>query len=53
MIVNHQWNGRMLRRASFWLLILAPTAALAHVKWLEEYEVAQKPVPIGTTLSLP
>ena len=43
----------MLRRAPAWMLLLAPTAALAHVKWFEEYEVAQKPVPIATTLSLP
>ena len=43
----------MLRRAPAWLLLLAPTAAFAHVKWFEEYEVAQKPVPIGITLSLP
>lgn len=29
------------------------TAAWAHVKWFEEYEVAADPVPIATTLSLP
>lgn len=29
------------------------TAAWAHVKWFEEYEVAADPVPITTTLSLP
>jgi hypothetical protein len=40
-------------RCPLWLLLLAPTAALAHVKWFEEYEVAQKPVPVATTLSLP
>jgi hypothetical protein len=35
------------------MLLLLPSAAYAHVKWFEEYEVAQKPVPISTTLSLP
>ena len=35
------------------LLLLLPSAAYAHVKWFEAYEVAQKPVPITTTLSLP
>ena len=30
-----------------------PSAALAHVKWFEAYEVAQSPVPILTTLGLP
>jgi hypothetical protein len=29
------------------------TAAWAHVKWFEEYEVAADPVPITTTLALP
>ena len=29
------------------------TAAWAHVKWFEEYEVSADPVPITTTLSLP
>ncbi len=29
------------------------TAAYAHVKWFEEYEVAADPVPITTTLALP
>lgn len=43
----------MLRRAPAWMLLLVPTAAFAHVKWFEKYEVAQNPVPITTTLSLP
>jgi hypothetical protein len=43
----------LMRRGPLWLLLVAPTAAFAHVKWFEEYEVAQKPVPIATTLSLP
>jgi hypothetical protein len=42
-----------LRAGPALLLLFAPTAAWAHVKWFEEYEVAQKPVPIATTLSLP
>src|SRR5690606_25044620 len=29
------------------------TAAWAHVKWFEEYEVSADPVPITTTLALP
>lgn len=32
---------------------MAPSAALAHVKWFEAYEVAAKPVPILNTLTLP
>lgn len=43
----------MLRRSSAALLLLIPSAAFAHVKWFEAYEVAQTPVPIMTTLSLP
>ncbi|HEV2865990.1 MAG TPA: DUF305 domain-containing protein [Allosphingosinicella sp.] len=31
----------------------AATAASAHVKWFEAYEVSAEPVPISTTLSLP
>lgn len=42
----------MIRRSALFLLLL-PSAALAHVKWFEAYEVAQRPVPIMTTLSLP
>ena len=33
--------------------LLLPSAAHAHVKWFEAYEVAQEPVPIATTLALP
>ena len=33
--------------------VLVSSAAFAHVKWFEAYEVAQSPVPILTTLSLP
>jgi hypothetical protein len=29
------------------------SAAQAHVKWFEAYEVAQEPVPVTTTLTLP
>ena len=43
----------MLNRLVFLMLLLLPTAASAHVKWFEEYEVAAEPVPISTTLSLP
>ena len=42
----------MFRRSAS-LLLLFPSAAFAHVKWFEAYEVAQRPVPIMTTLSLP
>jgi hypothetical protein len=35
------------------LVALAPSAATAHVKWFEAYEVATPTVPIATTLSLP
>ncbi|MBP0447520.1 DUF305 domain-containing protein [Roseomonas sp. SSH11] len=35
------------------LLSLTPSAAMAHVKWFEAYEVAAPTVPITTTLSLP
>lgn len=42
----------MQRNRLAWLLMLLPTAAFAHVKWFEAYEVAQRPVPIGDTLSL-
>jgi alkylhydroperoxidase/carboxymuconolactone decarboxylase family protein YurZ len=37
---------------ALWLLLLA-TAAAAHVKWFEAYEVAAEPVPLTTTLALP
>jgi len=43
----------MIRRAPAWMLLFVPSAALAHVKWFEAYEVAQEPVPVSTTLSLP
>ena len=46
-------SAQLMRCASAWMLLLIPTAAFAHVKWFEDYEVAHKPVPIGTTLSLP
>ncbi|MGG5808899.1 CopM family metallochaperone [Falsiroseomonas sp. CW058] len=32
---------------------LLPTGAAAHVKWFQPYQVAEPPVPIATTLSLP
>jgi len=35
------------------MLLLLASAASAHVKWFETYEVAAEPVPISTTLSLP
>lgn len=34
-------------------LFLLPTAALAHIKWFEAYEVSAEPVPIREILSLP
>ena len=34
-------------------LLILPATASAHVKWFEAYEVAQRPIPILTTLSLP
>ena len=34
-------------------LSAAATAAYAHVKWFEKYEVAANPVPITSTLALP
>ena len=43
----------MLIRAPALALLLFATAASAHVKWFEEYEVSGRPVPIATTLSLP
>jgi len=43
----------MFRRLSVFTLIALPTAAWAHVKWFEAYEVSAEPVPIGTTLLLP
>jgi hypothetical protein len=42
----------MLRRAPACLLLFVSCAAYAHVKWFEAFEVAQRPVPIKTTLSL-
>ena len=38
---------------SLLILLFFPVAAAAHVKWFEEYDVAQRPVPITETLSLP
>ncbi|HYG48965.1 MAG TPA: DUF305 domain-containing protein [Allosphingosinicella sp.] len=43
----------MHRYAIALLLTLLASAASAHVKWFESYEVAAEPVPIATTLSLP
>ena len=43
----------MHRPALAFTLPLLATAASAHVKWFEAYEVAAEPVPIGTTLALP
>jgi len=43
----------MHRPVLAFLLLLLATAASAHVKWFEAYEVAAEPVPIGTTLALP
>ncbi|HYJ30244.1 MAG TPA: DUF305 domain-containing protein [Allosphingosinicella sp.] len=47
----HRWSG-MHHRASVLFLLLVASAASAHVKWFEEYEVSARPVPITTTLSL-
>lgn len=43
----------MYRFLAFAALLLFSSSAQAHVKWFEAYEVAQSPVPILTTLSLP
>jgi len=43
----------MHRPALTLFLLLAATAASAHVKWFEAYEVAAEPVPVWTTLALP
>jgi hypothetical protein len=43
----------MHRRALAFALLLLASAASAHVKWFEDYEVAAEPVPIATTLALP
>lgn len=43
----------MFRRPLALSLLAVPVAAYAHVKWFEAYEVAAKPVPISTILSLP
>jgi hypothetical protein len=43
----------MRRPALILLLLTFASAASAHVKWFEEYEVAAEPVPIWTTLALP
>jgi hypothetical protein len=42
----------MLKRLSLPLLLATPTAAVAHVKWFEDYNVAAEPVPVTTTLAL-
>ena len=41
------------RKLTLVAALAAPSAAHAHVKWFEAYEVAQEPVPIATTLALP
>lgn len=43
----------MHRPALTLFLLLGATAASAHVKWFEAYEVAAEPVPIFATLALP
>lgn len=43
----------MHRPALTLLLLLFASAASAHVKWFEDYEVAAEPVPVWTTLALP
>jgi hypothetical protein len=35
------------------IALAVSSAAHAHVKWFEAYEVAQEPVPVTTTLALP
>jgi hypothetical protein len=35
------------------IAVVLSSAAQAHVKWFEAYEVAQEPVPVSTTLALP
>jgi hypothetical protein len=43
----------MLYRLLLPLMLALPAAALAHVKWFEDYQVEAEPVPISQTLSLP
>ena len=43
----------MHRPALALFLLLLASAASAHVKWFEDYEVSAEPVPIATTLALP
>jgi hypothetical protein len=43
----------MHRQALALLLLLLASAASAHVKWFEAYEVAAEPVPVTVTLALP
>lgn len=43
----------MHRPALTLFLFLAASAAPAHVKWFEAYEVSAEPVPVWTTLALP
>lgn len=43
----------MHRPALALFFLLCASAASAHVKWFEEYEVSAEPVPIATTLGLP
>ena len=43
----------MTFRAFPLFLLFAASAASAHVKWFEAYEVSAEPVPVSTTLSLP
>lgn len=48
------WAAKPSVRAALALpFLLAPSAAWAHVKWFEAYEVSARPVPITTTLALP
>jgi hypothetical protein len=43
----------MHRRALVLSFLMFASAASAHVKWFEAYEVAAEPVPVWTTLALP
>lgn len=50
MQMNSQASRSPILAVGIWALA---TAAWAHVKWFEKYEVAADPVPITTTLALP
>lgn len=41
------------RHVAAMLALLIPSAAFAHIKWFEAYQVEAEPVPIGDTLALP